>query len=139
MEAHVARGRPLVSVGHPAASLGWGYKVVVLSLMGDIHPTMISAAVLALLAGCSTVFAVPSVSVSFTGEKTVTDVDNFKVVVKVTNSGDETLTLLDDPRTLLTPDWNTETFHITNSEGVVPEFKGVAVSGRDTFSNPCRG
>jgi peptidyl-Lys metalloendopeptidase len=99
---------------------------------------MISAAVVALLAGCPAVFATPSVSVSFAGENTVTDVDNFKVVAKVTNSGDETLTLLDDPRTLLAPDWNTETFHITNSEGVVPEFKGVVVSGRDTRSNPCR-
>lgn len=90
---------------------------------------MIPTIIVALLAGSSAVFAAPSVAVSFTGEKTVIDVDNFKIVAKLTNRGDETLTLLNDPRALITPHWKTKTFHITNANGVVPEFKGVAVSG----------
>lgn len=93
---------------------------------------MIVAAVVALLAGSSGAFAAPSVSVSFDGQKTVTDVDNFNFVAKVTNSGDEALALLNDPNTLLTPKWNTKSFHISSAEGVVPEFKGVTVSGRGT-------
>ena len=54
---------------------------------------MISTTIVALLAS-SAVFAAPCV---FAGEKTVIDVDNFKIVAKVTNRGDETL-LLNDPR-----------------------------------------
>lgn len=88
---------------------------------------MISSVVVALLAGTSAVFAAPSVSVSFAGEKVVTDVDNFKVVAKVSNTGSETLTLLNDPNSLLTPHWSTKTFSIASAEGAVPEFKGVAV------------
>lgn len=88
---------------------------------------MISSVVVALLAGSSAVFAAPSVSVSFAGEKVVTDVDNFKVVAKVSNTGSETLTLLNDPNSLLTPHWSTKTFSIASAEGAVPEFKGVAV------------
>lgn len=88
---------------------------------------MFSSIVLALLAGSSVVLATPSVSVSFEGDKVVTDVNNFKVVTKVSNTGDETLTLLNDPNSLLTPNWYTKTFSITSAEGVSPEFKGVAV------------
>ncbi|KAF8322710.1 peptidyl-Lys metalloendopeptidase [Clavulina sp. PMI_390] len=88
---------------------------------------MLSAALLAAIAGSSAVLATPSVSVSFSGESLVNGVDNFKVVAQVANTGDETLTLLNDPSTLLTPQWATKSFHIESAEGVVPEFKGVAV------------
>lgn len=91
---------------------------------------MISVAIIALLASSSAVFAGPAVSISLAGKNSVTNVDNFKVVAKVTNSGDETLTLLNDPATLLTPNWNTNTFRIASAKGVIPEFKGVAVSGQ---------
>lgn len=94
---------------------------------------MLSSAVLAFLAGSTAVLASSGVSVTFAGEKVVNDVDNFKVVAKVTNTGDETLTLLNDPKTLLTPNWATKAFHISSAEGVVPEFKGVAVSNSLVF------
>ena len=95
---------------------------------------MISAAVIALLAVPSTVFAALTVSVSFGGEKTFTDVDNFHVVAKVTNNGDETLTFLNDPGTLLTPKWKTNIFSVVSADGVVPEFGGVAVGRRHSCS-----
>lgn len=90
---------------------------------------VILTAILAFLATSSAVFAAPRVSVSFSGEKIVTNVNNFQVLAKVTNTGDETLTLLNDPHTLLTPHWRTKSFHITSAEGAVPRFKGVKVSG----------
>lgn len=97
---------------------------------------MFSSAVLALLAGASAVLASSSgISVSLTGKKGIADVDDFKVVAKITNSGTETITLLNDPNTLLTPNWATKTFHLSNAEGVVPEFKGVAV-GHSALSSP---
>ncbi|KAF8317606.1 zincin [Clavulina sp. PMI_390] len=88
---------------------------------------MLFTALFVIAAGSSTVLATPKVSVSFSGESHVDGVDNFKVVAKVANTGDETLTLLNDPNTLLTPQWLTKSFHISSAEGVVPEFKGVAV------------
>lgn len=93
---------------------------------------MISAVIVALLAGSSAVFATLNVSVSCAGDKVVTNVDNFNVAVRVTNRGNETLTLLNDPASVITPNWTTKTFHITNGDGVIPEFKGVAVSSRHT-------
>lgn len=66
---------------------------------------MLSSVLFALAAGSASVLAFPSVSVAFSGEKSVVDVDNFKVVATVTNTGDETLNLLNDPNSLLTPNW----------------------------------
>lgn len=82
---------------------------------------MLSSVVLALLAGSSVVLATPGLSVTFEGDKVVKDVDNFKVVAKISNTGDEKLTLLNDPNSLLTPKWNTKTFAISSAEGVSAE------------------
>lgn len=77
---------------------------------------MIAPAILFLFATLSTVLASSIISVSLGGEAIVHSVDDFKVVAKVTNTGDETLTLLNDPNTLLTPNWTTNVFHILNDE-----------------------
>lgn len=44
----------------------------------------------------------------------------------ITNTGDETLKLLTDPRTPLSP-FATNTFVVTNTQGVYPDFTGVKV------------
>ena len=80
------------------------------------------------LAACSTLgIAAPSISVSLSGANTVTDVDNFRVVAAVTNTGDETLNLLRDPNSLLASSWATNSFDIASVQGIAPGFKGVAV------------
>ncbi|KAF5311539.1 hypothetical protein D9758_019025 [Tetrapyrgos nigripes] len=54
----------------------------------------------------------------------VTNVDNFKVTTLLTNSGDETLHLLNDPTSsLISSDANS--FRITNSKGASPAFNGA--------------
>lgn len=89
---------------------------------------MLASTVLALLTGSPFVLASSSISVSFAGDEFIHNADDFKIVAKVTNTGDETLTLLNDPNTLLTPNWPTKMFHLSNAQGLIPEFKGVVVS-----------
>ena len=58
----------------------------------------------------------------------VNDASNFKVLATIlmTNTGDETLTLLNDPRGPLSK-IPAETFSIVHESGDVPEFVGVKV------------
>ncbi|KAF8317605.1 deuterolysin M35 metalloprotease [Clavulina sp. PMI_390] len=88
---------------------------------------MFFAALFFALVSSSISLATPRVSVSFSGESHVVDVDNFKIVAHLTNTGDETLTLLNSPNTLLTPEWSTRAFQISNAKGITPEFKGLVV------------
>ena len=52
---------------------------------------------------------------------------SLKVTATVTNTGDETLTLLRDPRGILNP-FPGKTFTITNSAGASPLFIGAMVN-----------
>jgi len=56
----------------------------------------------------------------------VDGIENLKVVTTLTNTGDETLKLLNDPRSALNT-FPTNTFTVTDSTGASPEFVGVRV------------
>lgn len=85
---------------------------------------------LSLLALALPSFAAPSITVSLSGDAVVTDVDNLKVTSTIKNTGDEVLTLLNDPRTLYQAEWVTRAFDIKSAAGVVPLFEGIRVSHR---------
>ncbi|KAF5348371.1 hypothetical protein D9758_010885 [Tetrapyrgos nigripes] len=70
------------------------------------------------------VSAASELTLKVTGPEAVTNVDNFKVTTLLTNSGDETLHLLNDPTSSLISS-NTDSFHITNSDGASPAFNGA--------------
>ncbi|KAL0064172.1 hypothetical protein AAF712_008894 [Marasmius tenuissimus] len=54
------------------------------------------------------------------------DVTGLEVVTTVTNTGDETLKLLNHPNSVLSK-WATDSFEIYNDDGVVADFNGVLV------------
>ncbi|KAM5544061.1 hypothetical protein V8D89_002247 [Ganoderma adspersum] len=88
--------------------------------------TSVRAALLALAASASAVAAAPGLSLKVTGSDAVDGVDNFKVVTTLTNTGDETLKLLNDPRGALHT-LPANTFAITTDDGASPSFSGVKV------------
>ena len=54
--------------------------------------------------------------------------DNLSLTATLANTGDETLRLLHDPNTVLTPQWKTATFIPTNANtGSRPTFQGAKV------------
>ncbi|KAF5320044.1 hypothetical protein D9758_018928 [Tetrapyrgos nigripes] len=68
--------------------------------------------------------AASELTLKVTGPEAVTNVDNFKVTTLLTNSGDETLHLLNDPTSsLISSDANS--FRITNSKGASPAFNSA--------------
>lgn len=62
------------------------------------------------------------------GPKIVVDAENFVVTALLTNTGEDTLTFLHDPRTILTT-YETEVFDVTNVDrgGKSPKFIGIRV------------
>lgn len=79
---------------------------------------------MALAASAIAVSAAPGLSLKVSGAEAVDGVENFKVTTTVTNTGDETLKLINDPRGAL----NTlpaNTFAITSDAGESPSFVGV--------------
>lgn len=82
-----------------------------------------SAVVIATLAAC--VAAAPSLKLTVSGPQSVTDVDNLSVKAVVTNTGSETVKLLNDPRTVLS-NWRTNSFAIEGAAGS-PDFTGIKV------------
>jgi len=72
------------------------------------------------------VSASPAISVTVTGPESVTDVENLTVVATVTNTGDETLKLLNDPEGPLSQA-PTDTFSITDASGTGPTFTGMLI------------
>ncbi|KAI1786570.1 metalloprotease, partial [Ganoderma leucocontextum] len=88
--------------------------------------TSVRAALLALAATASAVAAAPSLSLKVTGSDAVDGVENFKVVTTLTNTGDETIKLLNDPRGALRT-LPANTFAITTDDGASPSFSGVKV------------
>ena len=76
------------------------------------------------IAAAVSVSATPGLSVKVTGPTAVDGVENLKVVTTLTNTGDETLKLLNDPNSILDT-LPTETFIITGNSGASPDFIGV--------------
>lgn len=84
-------------------------------------------ALIALVASAVTVSAGPGLALKLSGADKVDGVDNLKVFTTVTNTGDETLKLLKDPRGPLSK-LPTQTFLVTHDEsGVSPAFIGAKV------------
>ncbi|PBK61739.1 zincin [Armillaria solidipes] len=81
---------------------------------------------IALLAFASVASATKSLTISTSAPANVSDVSALEVVTTVVNSGDETVKLLNDPRTVLSS-WATESFTVVNSAGISADFTGVAV------------
>lgn len=101
-------------------------------------------ACIALISSALSVSAVRSLSLQLSGADQVVGVDNLRVVATVTNTGDETLKLLNDPRGPLST-MPAETFGIIHEQtGVAPVFTGVKakyvpsiavrIGGKDAFT-----
>ena len=84
------------------------------------------AALIALAASAVAVSAAPGLSLKVSGPAAVDGVDNLKVTTTVTNTGDETLKLLKDPRGALST-IPANTFDITTDSGERPSFIGYKV------------
>ena len=83
---------------------------------------------IALAASAVAVSAAPGLAVKLSGADKVDGVDNLKVSVTVTNTGDEALKLLNDPRGPLS-ELPTQTFLVTHDEsGISPAFIGAKAS-----------
>lgn len=86
---------------------------------------------LATIAGLSllatSALAAPSLSLSLTSPASILDVEGLQVEVTLANSGDESLKLLNDPRSLLNQ-LETDSFKIIGADGTAPEFTGAVVS-----------
>nr|P81054.2 RecName: Full=Peptidyl-Lys metalloendopeptidase; Short=MEP; AltName: Full=GfMEP; Flags: Precursor [Grifola frondosa]BAB82381.1 peptidyl-Lys metalloendopeptidase [Grifola frondosa] len=87
---------------------------------------MFSSVMVALVSLAVAVSANPGLSLKVSGPEAVDGVNNLKVVTTITNTGDETLKLLNDPRGALHT-MPTDTFAITNESGETPSFIGVKV------------
>ncbi|KAL1746173.1 hypothetical protein HDZ31DRAFT_73058 [Schizophyllum fasciatum] len=89
---------------------------------------MFSATLKAALASVAlsaiTASATQSVSLKVAGPADVTDVENLKVTTTITNTGDETLKLFNDPNSALST-LPANTFRIGNSAGAAPQFTGI--------------
>ena len=84
------------------------------------------AALVALVATATAVSATPGLSLKVTGPEAVDDVQNLRVATTLTNTGDETLKLLNDPRGALHT-LPANTFDITTDSGESPSFIGAKV------------
>ncbi|KAF9259015.1 zincin [Marasmius fiardii PR-910] len=83
-------------------------------------------ALVTLAAFLSAASATKLLSVSVSAPSVSADVSDFEVVTTVTNTGDETLKLLNDPDSVLSK-WATDSFEISNVDGAKPKFTGVLV------------
>ncbi len=88
--------------------------------------TAVRAALIALAATAGVASAAPALSLKVTGPVAVDGVENLKVVTTLTNTGEDTLKLLNDPRGALHA-LPANTFDITTDDGASPDFTGVRV------------
>ncbi|KAI0764003.1 Metalloprotease [Trametes elegans] len=86
----------------------------------------ISAALLLILGSAGGCLAAPSAFLQLSAPPSMHGVDNFKITTTITNTGNETLRLLNDPRSPLS-DLPTNLFTITNPHGTSPDFIGIEV------------
>ncbi|TFK72461.1 zincin [Pluteus cervinus] len=84
----------------------------------------VRTALFALAASAVAVSAAPGLSLKVTGPSAVNGVSNLKVSATLTNTGDETLKVLNDPLSPLST-IPANTFSITNADGASPDFTGV--------------
>jgi len=87
----------------------------------------------ALIASAASVSATPSLTLKTSiSDVNVNGLENLKVTTTVTNTGDGTLKLLNDPRGVLNT-FPENTFNITNPAGSRPSFHGAKVNQRSCF------
>ncbi|KDQ21772.1 hypothetical protein BOTBODRAFT_183025, partial [Botryobasidium botryosum FD-172 SS1] len=93
-----------------------------------MHSLTLTTLLLSLVA--SPTLARLSLSVAVSGPSDVNGVNNLNVTTKIQNTGNETLRLLNDPQSVLTPRWATNVFSISKASSlslVIPDFRGVRV------------
>ncbi|KAF8963005.1 peptidyl-Lys metalloendopeptidase [Flammula alnicola] len=83
-------------------------------------------AFLALTSLAVVVSATQSLSLKVTGPESVASVENLNIVATITNTGDETVKVLNDPSGPLSK-LPTDTFAITDATGAQPSFTGIKV------------
>ncbi|TFK72454.1 zincin [Pluteus cervinus] len=93
-------------------------------------------ALFALVASIMSVSATPSISLEVTGPVAVDDIADLKVTTTIRNTGDESLTLIVDPRGPIST-FLADTFIITNANGISPSFTGYMIkfSPEDAVEN----
>ncbi|PIL33830.1 hypothetical protein GSI_03536 [Ganoderma sinense ZZ0214-1] len=93
------------------------------------------AVLIALVATTSAVpaAAITSLKVAVTGPEAVNGVENLKVIATLTNTGDETVRLLNDPSSILDT-LPADSFTITNDNGATPDFIGAKVKYSPTMA-----
>ncbi|KAK7437149.1 hypothetical protein VKT23_018776 [Stygiomarasmius scandens] len=77
--------------------------------------------------------ATSELTLKVSGPEAATGVDNLKVTTTFTNTGDETLHLLNDPRSPLTST-ATDSFRIASSSGASPAFNGLKIKYSPTYA-----
>lgn len=120
-----------VYIAHPGQYRLLHYSTPLqLRLVPDLLLDMLGrSSLFILLASALSVSAAPQLSVKLSGAWQVNDASDLKVTATVTNTGDETLKLLNDPRGPLSNKLPTETFQITHQDsGAKPSFTGAVVS-----------
>ncbi|KAK7438457.1 hypothetical protein VKT23_018070 [Stygiomarasmius scandens] len=90
-----------------------------------LSPTVRSA-LIALAASAITAAAAPELTLKVSGPELAKGVDNLKVTTTLTNTGSDSLQLLNDPRSPLTTT-PTNSFRILSSNGTSPDFNGMKV------------
>ncbi|KAF9469757.1 deuterolysin M35 metalloprotease [Collybia nuda] len=88
--------------------------------------TLLRSTLAAIAISALTVSAAPGISLKVAGPESVNGVENLKVVATITNTGDQTLKILNDPRGPLST-MPADTFDITDSNGARPTFTGIKV------------
>ncbi|KAK7695330.1 hypothetical protein QCA50_002521 [Cerrena zonata] len=87
----------------------------------------VRSALVALVASAIAVTATPGLTLKVSGPEAVDGVESFKVAATVTNTGDETLKILNNPLSPLSQ-MPTETFSIAHEDtGAAPKFSGMKV------------
>ncbi|KAG8957534.1 hypothetical protein FRC03_010048 [Tulasnella sp. 419] len=87
---------------------------------------MLSTVFIAALLSAAVASAERTLSLKVSAPISITDVDNLVVKATISNTGDETLKLLNDPRSPLST-WATDSWDITDAKGRSPKFTGVKV------------
>ena len=96
-------------------------------------PSSFRAALFALAVSVVAVSAAPRLTVKTSGPDLNADgLENLEVAATITNSGDETLRLLNDPRGVLSP-FPENSFTITDATGSRPVFNGAKIKSLVRF------
>ncbi|KAF5357494.1 hypothetical protein D9758_012510 [Tetrapyrgos nigripes] len=77
--------------------------------------------------------ATQELTLKLTGTEIADGVDNLKVVASLSNTGDETLQVLNDPRSILSSH-PTNSFSISDADGAAPSFNGMKVKYSPSFA-----